>query len=85
VTNPTTFTAFTRAEIDAIAVGKTRIANRWSAEATEVVSIHAKGEDIHGKLYVCGYVRFGTNGGKVSFSIKEGDELDASLYRIEQS
>lgn len=75
---------FTREQIDAIQVGKTQIA--WGidgrfGEYREVISVHAKQDDIHGKLFVCGYCEHGDNGA-ISFSIKEGDALDARIYRI---
>ncbi len=74
---------FTREQIDAITIGTkiTRgIDDRWS-EPRPVVSIHAKQNDIHGKLFVCGYTTYG-EGAQLSFSIKEGDESDARHYRI---
>lgn len=72
-------------QVDAIAVG-TSIAfslNGCFGEPTEVESIHAKQDDIHGKLFVNGYRRYGRAGkGLMSFSIKEGDETCARFYRI---
>lgn len=76
---------FTREQIDAIEPGKTRIARSFTGvafgEADLVTSLHAKQDDIHGKLFVCGYTQFGENGW-LSFSIKEGDATDARLYQI---
>ena len=78
-------TTFTRAQIDAIAIGTTTIAQSIDGlhfgKATPVVSIHAKREDIHGKLFVCGYRDFGGNA-QISFSVKEGDPTDSRLTRI---
>ena len=68
---------YTREQIDGITVGKTKIAAGCDGrfgEPTVVVSIHAKQEDIHGKLFVCGYRRFGDNA-CISFSVKEGEEF----------
>ena len=76
---------FTREEIEAIEVGKTKIAAGLGAGTfgapTLVTSIHAKAEDVAGKLFVCGYRQFG-EGASISFSIKEGDQLDGRIYRI---
>lgn len=77
-------TTFTREQIDTIEIGNTKIAhgiNGRFSEATTVVDIFAKCEDIHGKLFVCGYRQYG-EGARISFSIKEGDEIDALYYRI---
>lgn len=77
-------TPFTREQIDAIAVGKTLIAQGFDgrfSEATTVVEIYAKGDDIHGKRYVCGYREYGP-GARISFSVKEGDPVDARHYII---
>lgn len=77
-------TAFTRDQIDAIEIGTTKVAhgiNGRFGEATTVVEIYAKREDIHGKLFVCGYRQYG-EGARISFSIKEGDATDARHYRI---
>lgn len=68
-------TTFTRQQIDSIAVGQTKIAagiDGRFGEATPVVSIHAKQDDIHGKLFVCGYRQYGDNA-QMSFSLKEGE------------
>ena len=76
---------FTRQQVDSIEVG-TLIA--WSLDgkqfgaATPVVEIYAKAEDVAGKLFVCGYRQNGPTS-TISFSIKEGDRLDGTLYRIE--
>jgi hypothetical protein len=83
-----TTATFTRQQIEDIKVGKTRIA--WGlgdgqyGEPTPVVEIHAKQEDCKGKLFVCGYRRFGSDQpfSAISFSIKEGDALDYRLYQI---
>lgn len=79
-------TTYTRAQIDAIQPGRTLIAmgidGRFS-EATVVTSIHAKRNDIHGKLFVCGYRQFG-EGGQMSFSVKEGEESDFRHTKIVQ-
>lgn len=75
---------FTREQVDAITIGTkiTRgIDGRWG-NTHPVVSIHAKQEDIHGKLFVCGYTSYG-EGSAMSFSIKEGDPSDFRHYRIE--
>jgi hypothetical protein len=75
--------SFSRKQIEAIEVGS-KIAAGWNglfSEASEVLSIHAKQEDIAGKLFVCGYRAFGEDA-SISFSIKEGDALDAKLYKI---
>ncbi len=74
----------TREQIDAIKVGHTKIAHGIDGrfgDATLVVDIHAKQDDIHGKLFVCGYRQYGENA-RISFSIKEGDASDARHYRI---
>ena len=76
--------AFTREQVTSIDVG-TKLAfsisgERYSAP-TRVTSITCRREDMHGKLFVHGYREHGVNG-KISFSIKEGDTLDAKLYRI---
>jgi hypothetical protein len=79
--------AFTRAEVDSIVVGKTKL--QWGlgygrfGEPKEVTRIFAKRDDIHGKLFVCGYHKHSEDtGSEMSFSIKEGSEADARLYRI---
>lgn len=76
---------FTREQIESINVG-TKIAHGFGdgkfGQATEVVEIVARREDITGKLFVMGYRAFGENS-TISFSIKEGTELDKKLYRIE--
>lgn len=75
---------FSRAQIDAIAVGSTLIATGIDGrfgEFTPVIEIFARGDDIHGKLYVCGYRQHGDNGA-ISFSVKEGDESDFRHIRI---
>lgn len=75
---------FTREQIDAIEIGKTQLVwgiNGRFGEPRLVVSIHAKQEDVKGKLFVCGYTTHGDNG-RISFSIKEGDAVDARHYRI---
>ncbi len=67
---------FTRQQIEAIEVGKTMVQAGFDGrygEATVVTSIHAKQEDIYGKLFVCGYRQYGDNA-QMSFSIKEGDD-----------
>jgi hypothetical protein len=72
---------FTRQQIDAIKVG-TMIAQGIDGrfgEATAVTSIHAKQDDIHGKLFVCGYRQYGDNA-QMSFSVKEGE--DGRFIRI---
>lgn len=66
-------TTFTRQQIEAIEVGTT-VAGFYPSEFTPVVSIHAKKEDIHGKLFVCGYRQCGDNA-QISFSVKEGEEV----------
>jgi hypothetical protein len=69
-------TTYTRQQIDAITPGTTRIAQGIDGrygEATLVTSLHAKQEDIHGKLFVCGYRQYG-EGAQMSFSIKEGED-----------
>jgi hypothetical protein len=78
-------TTFTRAQVDSITAGKTRLTRVWDGRrgTTETVtSMHAKQDDIHGKLFVCGYTTHGDTG-HISFSIKEGDALDGRLYEIE--
>lgn len=77
---------FTRAQIDAIAIGTTKIAKGIDGrfgKATLVTKITAKQDDIHGKLFVCGYCVFSENA-EISFSVKEGDECDFRHTRIEQ-
>jgi len=74
---------FTREQVDAITIGTmiTRgIDDRWS-DPHPVVSIHAKQNDIEGKLFVCGYTTYGEDA-QMSFSIKEGDPTDFRHYRI---
>ena len=73
---------FTRAQIESIAIGSTKIAQGIDGrfgEATTVVDIHAKQDDICGKLFVCGYRQYG-EGAMISFSVKEGD--DGRFIRI---
>jgi hypothetical protein len=68
---------FTRQQIEAIAIGKTLVTPCFDGrfgEATLVTSIHAKQDDIHGKLFVCGYRQYG-EGAQMSFSVKEGEEI----------
>lgn len=75
---------FTRQQIESIEIGSTKVAHGIDGrfgEATTVVEIYAKKEDIKGKLFVCGYRQYG-EGARMSFSIKEGDEVDARHYRI---
>lgn len=79
-------TTFTRAEIDAIEIGKTKVAmgiDGRFGEATLVTKIYAKQDDIYGKLFVCGYRQFGDRA-EMSFSVKEGEESDYRHNRIEQ-
>lgn len=71
-------TSFTRAEIESIKVG-TKL--RAHGRVKEVVKITCIQEDIHGKLFVHGYHQFSDNS-TISFSIKEGSDLDYSLYRL---
>lgn len=75
---------FTRDQINRIQPG-TKLARSIDGKVfsppEEVLSLHAKANDIHGKLFVCGYTRFGGDA-QMSFSIKEGDETDARIYRI---
>lgn len=76
-------TGYTREQIDAIRIG-TMIAKGIDGrfgEPSPVVEIFAKQDDIYGKLFVCGYVKFSENA-QISFSVKEGDPLDAKLVRI---
>lgn len=74
---------FTREEVDSIKIGS--ILDGPFRKPSEVLRIFAKDNDVHGRLFVCGYQRHGDAGGSISFSIKEGDTLDASLYRIIQA
>lgn len=77
---------FTREQIDAIEVGKTLIAmgiDGRFGEATVVTSIHAKREDVNGKLFVCGYRQYGDNA-QMSFAVKEGDASDFRHVQIIQ-
>lgn len=75
--------AFTRAQMDSIDVGTML---QWSltgehySAPRRVVEITMR-SDIHGRMLVCGYTSHGDNA-SISFSIKEGDELDGKLYRI---
>lgn len=74
---------FTRQQIEAIEVG-TKIAFGIDGNfgpATKVVEILAKREDIHGKLFVCGYRDHGDHA-RISFSIKEDDATDARFYQV---
>ena len=64
---------FTRAEVDSIKVGS--VIDGYIGRPSPVVSIFAKENDVHGKLFVCGYQKHGDSGGSISFSIKEGDTL----------
>lgn len=69
-------TTFTRAQIEAIQPGRTLIAQGIDGrfgEATVVTSIHAKQDDINGKLFVCGYRQYGEHA-QMSFSVKEGED-----------
>ena len=64
-----------------IQIGQTKIAHGIDGrfgEATPVVEIYALKNDIHGKLFICGYRQYGENAG-ISFSIKEGDEFRHAL------
>src|SRR5687767_11658246 len=75
---------FTREQVNSISVGYTHL--RWGIDRPHgdpkvVTNIHAKREDIHGKLFVCGYIEFGPTS-QISFSIKEGDEGDFKRYEI---
>ncbi|MGD9670272.1 MAG: hypothetical protein AB7U75_14740 [Hyphomicrobiaceae bacterium] len=76
---------FTREQIEAVDLG-TRIAYSIDgvsfSEATEVVEITARGEDVHGNLFVCGYRKFGPTS-RISFSVKENNATDFRLTRIE--
>lgn len=40
---------------------------------SKVVEIHARREDVNGRLFVCYYVEWGANGGRMSASMKEGE------------
>ena len=71
---------FTREEVDSIKIGSILVGP--FRKPSQVLSIFAKENDIHGKLFVCGYQKHGDNGGSISFSIKEGNTLSASIYRI---
>jgi hypothetical protein len=74
---------FTRDQVDSIQIGS-MIAQGWDGrfgKPTKVVEIFAKREDVHGKLFVCGYREYGPNA-KISFSIKEGDKTDAKIYKL---
>lgn len=51
--------------------GRARLDAAWS-EPKAVVRIYARGLDVHGKAYVCGYTEFGPNA-TLSFSITEGE------------
>jgi hypothetical protein len=76
---------FTRTQIASIQMGQTKIAHGIDGrfgEATPVVEIYALRDDIHGKLFICGYRQYGENA-RISFSIKEGDDCDARHYRIQ--
>lgn len=77
---------FTRDQINSIDVG-TKIAHGLGdgrfASPTEVTEIVCKREDIKGKLFVMGHRKF-SNNSTISFSIKEGSEVDARIYRIEE-
>lgn len=74
---------FLRQEIEAIDIGTNL---NWGlgygtfSGPYEVVSITCRREDIHGKLFVHGYFRWG-NDSRMSFSIKEGRE-DKKFYEI---
>ena len=77
---------FSREQVDALKVGSliaSGIDGRFG-EPRPVTRIFAKGHDVKGFLYVCGYTTFG-EGAEISFSIKEGDATDARLYRIVQA
>lgn len=77
---------FTRQQIETINVG-TKIAfglgDGRFGQFSPVVEITCRREDINGKLFVHGYREFGHNA-RMSFSIKEGSDTDARLYRIEE-
>jgi len=77
---------FTREQIAAIEIGRTKIAmgiDGRFGEATPVVEIYARRDDIHGKLFICGYREYGA-GARMSFSIKEGEESDFRHNKIVQ-
>lgn len=70
-------TTFTRQQIESIEVGATLVAmgiDGRFGEATPVTSIHAKQDDISGKLFVCGYRQYG-QAAQMSFSVKEGEDI----------
>lgn len=74
---------FTRDQIDSIEPGMMLI-RKFGGRRTEparIVSLHAKKDDIAGKLFVCGYAEHGENA-QMSFSIKEGDAYDFSAYEF---
>jgi hypothetical protein len=60
-----------RKEVEGLEVGD-RVLDCFG-KFREVTSVHARGEDIHGKAYACFYTEFG-EGAHMSGSIKE-DEL----------
>jgi hypothetical protein len=68
----TNFYMPTRAEVASLKAGDL-IINPFGKPA-RVTRIHARGEDIHGKLYACYYVEWG-EGSTISDSIKEGELL----------
>lgn len=69
-------TTFTREQIENINVGSMIACgiDGHFGEATPVTSIHAKRDDVHGKLFVCGYRQYGDNA-QMSFSVKEGEQI----------
>jgi hypothetical protein len=67
---------YSRTQIDSIQVGRTLVQQGIDGrygEPTVVTSVHVKQNDIHGKLFVCGYRQFGP-GASISFSLKEGED-----------
>jgi hypothetical protein len=63
----------TREDIESLKIGD--LAPDCFGNVSKVVTIFAKKEDISGKLFACYYVEFGSNGGTISNSIKEGEPV----------
>lgn len=76
--------AFTREQVESIKVGTFLAWGFGDQEPRgrhEVTKITCKMEDLEGKLFVVGYMKWSDNS-TISFAIKEGCSLDYKLYRI---
>lgn len=62
----------TREQIDNLMVGD--IVPNCFGELRPITTIHAKREDINGKLFACFYTKFGDNSA-LSGSLKEGEAI----------